>query len=201
VLDLVTEADKELHVASYGVILVREDFFDASREFPRLEIAIDLDAAATLSVPVIRAIPIEPRLQQEEQRGQLEQMRTIVRDKHVPVSNVDKHRPGDVCKRVSEVLGVKFTASSDHVRAWKHYKVRPPTGAANPRRTDARFCVYDEAHNDYVFTDAWVGRLTSDLSDPENFRKVIGHRPIPLPDIETDLVPSRDENYEPKVSR
>jgi len=116
----------------------------------------------------------------EEQRGQLEEIRTIVRDRQVPVSNVDKHRPGTVCARVRETLGVRFNPSSDHVRAWKHYRVRPESGAENHTRTDPRYCVWDEAHGDYVYTDAWIRKLTTELADRENFRAVIGHDPTAL---------------------
>jgi hypothetical protein len=61
-----------------------------------------------------------------------------------------------------------------HTRAWKYYKVRP-SGAAG-RRTDTRpeFCVYDETHEDYVYTEAWVKKLSKDLADPQVYAKVIG---------------------------
>jgi hypothetical protein len=100
----------------------------------------------------------------EEQRDQLEEVRTVVRDRQVPVSNVDKHRPGYVCSKISETLGVKFTPSSDHVRAWKHYKVRPTSGAANPARPTRGTA---------------SGR---------------GARRLRLPDIQTDLAPTQGGN-------
>ena len=128
----------------------------------------------------------------EEQRGQLEEVRTIVRDRHVPVSNIGRHRPGAVCAQVSETLGVRFTPSSDHVRAWRHYGVRPESGAANKTRTDASYCLWDEAHNDYVYTDAWIRKLTVELAVRDKFREVIGHDPIPLADTQTDLVPTEE---------
>jgi hypothetical protein len=132
----------------------------------------------------------------EEERAKLDQVQTIVREKQVPVSNAGNHKPSDVCRAVSEVLGVRFTPSSDHVRAWKHYGVRPETGDAHPERTDARYCVYDEPHRDYVYTDAWITKLTTELSDPERFAKVIGHAPIPLPDAQTDMVEEPAEDGE-----
>jgi hypothetical protein len=101
----------------------------------------------------------------EEERAKLDQVQTIVREKQVPVSNAGNHKPSDVCRAVSEVLGVRFTPSSDHVRAWKYYKVRPETGSARPERTVARHCIWDEPHHDYVYTDAWITRLTTELSD------------------------------------
>lgn len=122
-----------------------------------------------------------------EERGQFEHVQTIVREKPVPVMNVGMHKPSYVSHRVSETLGVKFTASSDHVRAWKHFGVRPETGADHRERTDACYCTYDEAHGDYVYTDAWITLLTTELRDPGVFAEVIGHDAIPLPDIQTDL--------------
>ena len=51
-------------------------------------------------------------------------------------------------------------------------------GDGNPARTKAQYCVYDEPHGDYVYTDAWVKHLIKELSDPKTFKKVIGHAPI-----------------------
>lgn len=125
----------------------------------------------------------------EEERAKLDQVQTIVREKKVPVSNAGNHKPSDVCRRVREVLGVKFTPHYDHVRAWRHYGIRPEKGDGHPERTDARYCVWDQPHNDWVYTDAWITKLTTELSDPAKFEEVIGHRPIALPDIQSDLLP------------
>ena len=43
------------------------------------------------------------------------------------------------------------------------------------------------AHGDYVYTDAWIRKLTTELADDAKFREVIGYDPIPLPDVQTDL--------------
>jgi len=57
--------------------------------------------------------------------------------------------------------------------------------------TDARYCVWDDAHGDYVFTDAWIRHLIDELRDPDKFVQVIGHEPRPLLDIQTDLAPTQ----------
>jgi hypothetical protein len=132
----------------------------------------------------------------EEERAKLDQVQTIVREKQVPVANVGRHKPGDVSNRVSEVLGVKFTASSDHARAWRHYKVRPQAGAAHPERTDSKYCIWDEPHNDWVYTDAWITKLTTELRDSAKFEEVVGHPPVALPDIQTDLLPAQPDESE-----
>jgi hypothetical protein len=115
----------------------------------------------------------------DEQRRARDVVQTIVRTKQVPVQNKGRHRPGAVASQVQNALGVRFTISA-HTAAWKHYRVRPETGAARPENSDTRYCVYDEAHNDYVFTDAWIRKLSRDLADPATFARVTGKPPTPL---------------------
>lgn len=59
-------------------------------------------------------------------------------------------------------------------------KVRPPSGAARPALTETRYCVYDEPHRDYLYTDAWVRKLARDLRNAEVFETVTGHEPEPI---------------------
>ncbi len=114
----------------------------------------------------------------EKQRADIEIVQTIVREKQVPVQNVGRFKPSDVSREVENALGIKFTASSDHARAWHYYKVRPPSGDERPERTKAQYCVYDEPHGDYVYTDAWVKHLIKEMSDAKTFEKVVGHAPV-----------------------
>lgn len=107
-----------------------------------------------------------------EQRRARDVVQTIVRNKTVGVQNKGRHKPGTVAKLVSEALGVKFTNTGDHVAAWRYYKLRPDKHAARPELTDDRYCVWDEPHKDYVYTDAWVKKLTRELADPETFERV-----------------------------
>jgi hypothetical protein len=114
----------------------------------------------------------------DEQRRARDVVQTIVRNKPVAVQNKGRHKPGSVAKLVSEALGMKFTNFGHHVAAWRHYEVRPDKHAARPELTDARYCVWDEPHRDYLYTDAWVKKLIRDLADPERFERVTGKRPI-----------------------
>jgi hypothetical protein len=114
----------------------------------------------------------------EKQRSDLDVVQTIVRDKQVPVQNAGRLKPSAVCREVEKALGIKFTATSDHAKAWRHFKVRPAAGDGNPTRTKAQYCVWDEPHGDYVYTDAWVKLLIKELSDEKRFKKVIGHAPV-----------------------
>ena len=113
----------------------------------------------------------------DEQRDVVE---TITREKLVPVQNKGKYKPGAVAQKVEQVLQVRFDASSHHTRAWKYYEVRPPWGAAKSAATNERYCVWDEPHEDYLYTDAWVKKLIKELADPEQFNEVVGHQPEKL---------------------
>lgn len=115
----------------------------------------------------------------DEQRRARDVVQTIVRTKQVPVQNQGRHRPGAVARQVQAALGVRFTVSA-HTAAWKHYGARPETGAARPENTDTRYCLYDEPHEDYVFTDAWIRKLSRDLADAATFARVTGKAPKTL---------------------
>ena len=97
------------------------------------------------------------------------------------VQNKGRHKPASVAKLVSEGLGVTFSPFGHHVAAWRRYKVRPETGAARPELTDDRYCVWDEPHGDYLYTDAWVKKLIKDVADPKTFETVTGKAPVALP--------------------
>lgn len=68
-----------------------------------------------------------------------------------------------------------------HIRAWKHYSVRPVAGDARPHHTRQEFCVYDATHKDYLYTKAWVNKLARALANPEEYRRVTGLEPQPKP--------------------
>lgn len=112
----------------------------------------------------------------EQQRDVVQ---TIVRNRPVAVQNKGRHKPGGVAREVQKRLGVRIRIS-DHTRAWQHYNVRPPKGAARPELTDDRYCVWDEPHGDYLFTDAWIKKLVRDLADRATFKTVTGSRRVRL---------------------
>lgn len=116
----------------------------------------------------------------EEQRKALEGVVTVTRERKRPVQNLGKYKAGQVAEKVEAKLGVKFSASSHHARAWKHFKVRPRGGSSHPERTDEKYCVWDDPHGDYLYTDAWVKKLYRDLKTPAKFETVTGVPPIPL---------------------
>jgi hypothetical protein len=129
-------------------------------------------SAADLSVEFVPYDPANPLDAQE-----LDRVVALIREKHVPVANMERWKPGEVVRRVKEKLPFHFSSDS-HVKTWKHYKVRPESGTATPERTKTQYCVYDCAHKDYVYTSAWVDFLVSELSDPVRYREVLGKTPV-----------------------
>lgn len=74
-----------------------------------------------------------------------------------PVQNRGLLRPAQAVAKIADSIP-GFTMA-DFVWAWKHFGVRPPAGDPNPSATDERYCVYDEPHHDYLYTDAWIRKV------------------------------------------
>ena len=45
---------------------------------------------------------------------------------------------------------------TDHTYLWKAFRVRPLKQSDCKFDTVEEFCVYDEPHNDYLYTEHWV---------------------------------------------
>lgn len=93
----------------------------------------------------------------------------FIKEKQIQVANQGKLKPSQVAQRVSKAINKPFSVY-DHTLAWKKYKVRPEQkGSAN---CDVRFCQYDVAHNDYVYTEDWVDFLIKKLSDDNEYKSL-----------------------------
>ncbi len=75
------------------------------------------------------------------------------------------HKAKDVVKLVREKSKINFT-TTDHTKAWRHFKVRPKWKAPNPENTNKDYCIYHQAHKDYTYSDAWAARLSEAAIDP-----------------------------------
>lgn len=154
---------------------------DEVRDDPRYEFRITLlpqTGPASKSDVAMRFVRWDDLT--EEQRAKLNRMQTIIREKRIPVAAKDFLKPSAVARRVEQELGVHFNVSSDHAKAWRYYEVRPAWGDEHPERTKSDFCVYDEPHGDWVYTEAWVKFLVKELRKRARFSEVVGHDPVPL---------------------
>jgi hypothetical protein len=108
----------------------------------------------------------------------LENLNVLIREKQIPISNLGLLKAGEVVAEVKKRAKVEINQNI-HTRAWKYYKVRPPANESHPERTRPEYCVYDETHEDYVYTNAWVEKLAHDLADAAEFQRVVGRAPRP----------------------
>jgi Protein of unknown function (DUF3644) len=128
-------------------------------------------AAADVAVQFVRVDEASA-----EELSRLEKLNVLIREKHIPIANLGFHKPSDVVQELKKRLNWKLNMSM-HTRAWRHFNVRPRSGDIAPAKTDPRYCVYDEVHEDYLYTDAWLNKLASDLADAAGFQAIIGQAP------------------------
>jgi uncharacterized protein DUF3644 len=139
---------------SFSVFLVpkvanRKQFADVAVEFIRV------DEAST------------------EELERLEKLNVLIKEKHIPIANLGLFRPGQVVAKVQEAIPFRFTMGS-HTAAWRHFKIRPQTRSPKPESTVGQFCVHDPAHNDYLYTAAWIEHLSKQLVDAAKFQEITG---------------------------
>jgi hypothetical protein len=103
----------------------------------------------------------------------LERLNVLIREKHIPIANLDMFKPSQVVAEVRKHLQFKFNMAT-HTRAWKHYGIRPDSSALKPEVTQSQYCIYDHVHGDYLYTRAWIERLRRDLSDHRHYDIVLG---------------------------
>lgn len=107
----------------------------------------------------------------EEDRANYQQISTIIKDKIVVqrVSNANLLKPSAVIRAVEIKTGIKIS-QNDHTLLWKAFRVRPGSSSQAKFDTVSKFCVYDEPHNDYLYTDEWVAFIVN-LIENHGFTK------------------------------
>jgi Protein of unknown function (DUF3644) len=115
-----------------------------------------------------------------EQREKLDESLVIIRDRQVGVSHKGNLRPKAVAAAVQARIPWKFSATPQHSGAVTHYGIKPQAGA-DKTATDTTYCLFDEAHDDFVYTPAWVEKLARELATDDGYRTVFGRDPIPKP--------------------
>ena len=116
----------------------------------------------------------------EDQKAEVSKLPALIKLKSVGIVNADLTKAGDVVKAVQAGLGnpkierngkqvPKFNLDT-HVRCWRRFNVRPPTKTDKPEFTDQRYCHYDKAHRDYLYTPAWVTFLVEKIKSEEEYQ-------------------------------
>lgn len=136
----------------------------------------------------------------EESAADLASAVALIKPVTQQVANAGRFKPSEVCARMLPTIqqyvdpSAKFTPSGHHARAWRFYEVRPPDGNSEPKNTKIRYCQYDVAHKDYVYTEEWVAFLTNEMKKPGQYEKVTGWHgsvapcePKPTPQLQVDV--------------
>jgi len=123
----------------------------------------------------IQFIHVDEASEQELER--LEKLNVLIREKHIPIANLDMFKPGSVLREVKGRIPFRINMST-HTATWKYFNVRPSGGDPHPKRTQSEYCVYDSVHKDYLYTRAWVEKLVRELSDANRFKNVVGRDPV-----------------------
>jgi hypothetical protein len=124
----------------------------------------------------VQFVKVDEASQEELER--LEKLNVLIKEKQIPIANLGFCKPSEV---VAELRGrLPYAVNLQvHTCAWRYYKVRPSKGDPGPEHTRPEYCVYDETHEDYIYTKAWVDKLARDLADAAEFERVVGHAPVP----------------------
>lgn len=92
-----------------------------------------------------------------EEMAKYEKAIVAIKEKHVPVANTDLYKPSDVIKELNK-RGVKKTMNW-HTTMWQKHKVRPKSDVKEKTNTKSEYCVFDNAHRDYLYTPTWIDFL------------------------------------------
>lgn len=112
----------------------------------------------------------------QEELDRLERLNVLIKEKHIPIANVDLYKPGQVVAELQTRVPFVVTMTT-HTVTWQHFGVRPRYGAQRPESTRSEYCVFDPPHGDYLYTKAWIERLAEELSNPDRFREITGREP------------------------
>ncbi|GAA3077692.1 hypothetical protein JOF29_005163 [Kribbella aluminosa] len=109
----------------------------------------------------------------DDQRGKLDEVQTIIREKQVPVSSLGTLRPAEVVGRVQGQIPWVFSMAH-HTAAWRFFRVRPRSDAENKEQTKSDFCRWNSTWRQYEYTEAWVAYLVRKLTSERTYKEVMG---------------------------
>ena len=118
----------------------------------------------------------------DEQKAEVGRIPALIKLKQVSVLNDDLLKAGTVVQKVHAALGNVMTERhgkqvqkfnlDTHRRCWQRYEVRPAGTSDKPEFTDQRYCIYDRAHRDYLYTNEWVQFLIRKMGDDAEYQSL-----------------------------
>lgn len=150
------------YVDQFRSSLSTEIYSDLAYSF-KVYLVPKVGAHASKDAVAIEWVKYDP--DKPEEIKQYERIVALIKPKEVRVANLDLLRPGEVAKKVAAAIGKPFNVGHHHVACYRHFNARPTKGAPDPKACDTRYCVYDAAHRDYLYTQEWVDHLVKSLSN------------------------------------
>lgn len=95
--------------------------------------------------------------------------------KYKPVDDIWPFKPGDVAKSVKKLSGRDFT-SDKHQRAWKLYKARPKSDAADPAATNPKYAIYHAPYKSYTYSQGWINFLVAEIADEARWKELSAYK-------------------------
>ena len=111
----------------------------------------------------------------EEDKHNYNKLITIIKDKVVTreAINVGKSKPTELVQRVKQKTVVGLS-TNDHACFYTVFGIRPPPSSEqDPFETNTNYCHYDEAHNDYLYQEAWVDFIVKILESKKITRSKV----------------------------
>lgn len=103
--------------------------------------------------------------------------KVIIREQSRSVASAGLIKPMKAAGQIEARIPYEF--KTHHVvRAWQSLKCRPPHGDAHPERTIEKYCVYDEPHKDYLYTEAFVSKVIREVNTEAKFKAFTGLEPV-----------------------
>lgn len=92
----------------------------------------------------------------EEDKEAYKKISIIIKDKKIVqnVSNNNMLKPSHVVEAVKTQVGIDMK-TYHHTCLWKAFKIRPASDSKDKFETVDKYCVYDEPHDDYLYTMEW----------------------------------------------
>lgn len=168
--------DIEEYISTFRSSLSHEELHDLKYSYKMFLIPklANHPGQADVAVEFVKFDPNDP-----EKMNEYAKLTAIIKQGSVAVANPGKLKPGEICLAVQPIVETyvgaekKFSASYHHVKACRFYKVRPVKGD-DPRKTNTKFCQYDEAHKDYIYTEEWKRFLMKEMAKPGQYDRILG---------------------------
>lgn len=107
----------------------------------------------------------------DEDKANYNLVETIIKDKIVMKEALNSNvlKPSKVVEKVNQSVNFDFKVAT-HTALWNVFGIRPNKASDDVFDTNTKYCIYDEAHEDYVYQEAWVNFIIK-LFNEKGFTK------------------------------